>query len=59
MERIASVPKDKAISFALSSMQSASHASRAAADVLSPVSDGEITPIEANLCRQPLCFKLP
>ena len=48
MESIASAPKDKAISFALSSMQSASDDSKAAADVLRPVRDGEITPIKAN-----------
>ena len=48
MERIAPAPKDQPISFSLSSMQSASDASQAAADVLRAVSDGEITPIEAT-----------
>ena len=48
MERIAPGPKDQPMSFALSSMQSASDASQAAADVLRAVSDGEITPIEAT-----------
>ena len=48
MERIAPAPKDQPVSFALSSMQSASDASQAAADVLRAVSDGEITPIEAT-----------
>ena len=48
MERIAPAPKDQPVSFSLSSMQSASDASQAAADVLRAVSDGEITPIEAN-----------
>ena len=47
MERIAPAPKDQPVSFSLSSMQSASDASQAAADVLRPVSDGEITPIKA------------
>ena len=50
MERIAPAPKDQPISFSLSSMQSASDASQAAADVLRAVSDGEVTPIEANSC---------
>ena len=50
MERIAPAPKDQPVSFSLSSMQSASDASQAAADVLRAVSDGEITPIEANSC---------
>ena len=40
VERIAPAPKDQPISFALSSMQSASDASQAAADVLIAVSDG-------------------
>ena len=48
MDRIAPAPKDQPVSFSLSSMQSASDASQAAADVLRPVSDGEITPIEAT-----------
>ena len=48
MERMASAPKDQPISFALQSMQSASDASLAAADVLRAFSDGEITPIEAT-----------
>ena len=48
MERIAPAPKDQPVSFSLSSMQSASDASQAAADVLRAVSDGEITPIEAT-----------
>ena len=48
IERIAPAPKDQPVSFSLSSMQSASDASQAAADVLRAVSDGEITPIEAT-----------
>ena len=48
MERIAPAPKDQPVSFSLSSMQSASDASQAAADVLRAVSAGEITPIEAT-----------
>ena len=48
MEPIAPAPKDQPVSFSLSSMQSASDASQAAADVLRAVSDGEITPIEVT-----------
>ena len=48
MEHIAPAPKDQPISFSLQSMQSASIASQAAADVLRAVSAGEITPIEAT-----------
>ena len=40
IERIAPAPKDQPVSFSLSSMQSASDASQAAADVLMAVSDG-------------------
>ena len=48
MERIAPAPKDQPISFSLQSMQSASDASLAAADVLRAISDEKITPIEAT-----------
>ena len=48
LERIAPAPKDQPVSFSLSTMQSASNSSQAAAYVLRPVSDGEITLIEAT-----------
>ena len=48
MERIAPAPKDQPVSFTLPTMHSALDASVAAASVLTAVSDGELTPIEAT-----------
>ena len=48
MERIASAPKDQPISFSLPTMNSALDASEAAGSVLTAVSDGALTPIEAT-----------
>ena len=48
MERIASAPKDQPISFSLPKMNSALDASEAAVSVLTAVSDGAPTPIEAT-----------
>ena len=48
MERIAPAPKDKPISFSLPKMQNALDASEAAGSVLTAVSEGELTPIEAT-----------
>jgi hypothetical protein len=48
MERIASAPKDQPISFSLPKMNSALDASEAAGSVLTAVSDGALTPIEAT-----------
>ena len=48
MERIAPAPKDNPISFALSQMNNALDASRAAGSVLTAVSEGNLTPIEAT-----------
>jgi len=47
MERIAPAPKDQPVSFILPKMQSALDASKAAESVLTAVSEGELTPIEA------------
>ena len=47
MDRIAPVPKDITVQFSLPSMVTASDASQAAGSVLSAVSSGELTPIEA------------
>ena len=47
MERIAPAPKDNPVSFALPQMNNASDASHAAGSVLTAVSDGNLTPIEA------------
>ena len=48
MERIAPAPKDNPVSFALPQMNNALDASQAAGSVLTAVSDGNLTPIEAT-----------
>ena len=48
MERIAPAPKDKPVIFGLPKMKSAVDASKAAAGVLTAVSEGDLTPIEAT-----------
>src|SRR6056300_570071 len=48
MERIAPAPKDQPISFSLPKMNNALDASEAAGSVLTAVSEGELTPIEAT-----------
>ena len=48
MERIAPVPKDQTVSFALPSMINALDAAEAAGSVLRAVSKGDLTPIEAT-----------
>ena len=48
MERIAPAPKDQPVSFRLPKMKSALDASEAAGSVLTAVSEGELTPIEAT-----------
>ena len=48
MERIAPAPKDNPVSFNLPQMNNALDASRAAGSVLTAVSDGNLTPIEAT-----------
>ena len=48
MERITPAPKDKAVSFPLPEMKDAMDASKAASSVLTAVSEGELTPIEAR-----------
>ena len=48
MERIAPAPKDQPVSFSLPKMNNALDASEAAGSVLTAVSEGELTPIEAT-----------
>lgn len=48
MERIAPAPKDQLISFSLSKINNAVDASKAAGSVLTAVSEGDLTPIEAT-----------
>ena len=48
MERIAPAPKDQPVSFNLHKMKDALDASEAAGSVLTAVSEGELTPIEAT-----------
>ena len=48
MDRIAPAPKDNTVQFSLLSMLTASDASEAAGSVLSAVSSGELTPLEAT-----------
>jgi len=48
MERIAPAPKDKSVSFPLPEINGAMDASKAASSVLTAVSEGELTPIEAT-----------
>ena len=47
MERIAPAPKDQSVSFNLPEMNNALDASEAAGNVLTAVSEGQLTPIEA------------
>ena len=48
MERIAPAPKDQPVSFSLPKMNNVLDASEAAGSVLTAVSKGELTPIEAT-----------
>ena len=48
MESIAPAPKDKPVSFSLPKMKNAWDASQAAGSVLTAVSEGKLTPIEAT-----------
>ena len=48
MERIAPAPKDNTVSFTLPQISSAFDASQAAGSVLTAVSEGNLTPIEAT-----------
>ena len=48
MERIAPAPKDQPVSFNLPKMHNALEASEAAGSVLTAVSEGSLTPIEAT-----------
>ena len=48
MERIAPAPKDQPVSFSLPKMNNAMDASEAARSVLTAVSEGGLTPIEAT-----------
>ena len=48
LERIAPAPKDQPVSFSLPKMKNAMDASEAAGSVLTAVSEGELTPIEAT-----------
>ena len=48
MERIAPAPKDQPVCFNLPKMNNATDASQAAGSVLTAVSEGELTPIEAT-----------
>lgn len=48
MDRIAPPPKDAAVNFFMPSMNHALDASEAAGNVLTAVSEGELTPIEAT-----------
>ena len=48
MERIAPTPKDQPVSFSLPKMNNSLEASEAAGSVLTAVSEGELTPIEAT-----------
>jgi hypothetical protein len=48
LERIALAPKDQPVSFSLPKMHNAMDASEAAGSVLTAVSEGELTPIEAT-----------
>ena len=48
MERIAPAPKDNPVSFALPQVNDALDASQAAGNVLTAVSEGNLTPIEAT-----------
>ena len=48
IERIAPAPKDQPVTFNLTKMHNAMDASEVAGSVLTAVSDGELTPIEAT-----------
>ena len=48
IERIAPAPKDQPVSFSLPNMNDALDASEAAGSILTSVSEGELTPIEAT-----------
>ena len=48
MDRIAPLPKDATVTFAMPTMSSALDASEAAGSVLKAVSEGELTPLEAT-----------
>ena len=48
MERIAPAPKDQPVSFSLPKMNNSLEASEAAGSVLTAVSEGHLTPIEAT-----------
>ena len=48
MERVVPAPKDKLVSFPSPEMKDAMDASKAASSVLTAVSEGELTPIEAT-----------
>jgi len=48
MERIAPAPKDQPVSFSLPKMHNAMDASEAAGGLITAVSQGELTPIEAT-----------
>ena len=48
MDRIAPTPKDQPVSFSLSKIKNALDASEAAGSVLSAVSAGNLTPLEAS-----------
>ena len=48
MERIAPAPKDNPVSFTLPQMKNAFDALQAAGSVLTAVSEGNLTPIEAT-----------
>jgi hypothetical protein len=48
MERIAPAPKDQPVSFSLPKMNNAMDVSEAAGSVLTAVSEGKLTPIEAT-----------
>lgn len=48
MERIAPAPKDQSVSFRLPKMNNALDAAEAAGSILTAVSEGDLTPIEAT-----------
>ena len=54
MERIAPTLKDQPVSFSLPKMKNALDASEAAGSVLTAVSEGELTPVEATRVMGPI-----
>ena len=54
MERIAPTPKDQPVLFSLPKMKNALDASEAAGSVLTAVSEGELTPVEATRVMGPI-----